>query len=109
MFSQNLHEPGTIFASLRSIKQRMEGLKVIYTIYRVFHLFWTGFLAFLTALPILERGTLDNLVWSETIFLATWLLGAVLLFTRRLNVFGMIFTLAPVVFTAPIFIFSLSI
>lgn len=80
-----------------------------YTIYRVFHLLWTGFLAFLTSMPILEHGSLDNVVWNETFFLTIWLLGASLLFTKRFNVFGMIFTLAPLVFTAPIFIFMLSI
>lgn len=80
-----------------------------YAFYRVFHLLWTGFLAFLTAIPIVERGSMDKFVWDETIFLVIWLLGATLLFARRLHVFGVIFTLAPVVFTAPIFIFMLSI
>lgn len=80
-----------------------------YTIYRVFHLLWTGFLAFLTAIPILERGSLDRVVWDETFFLTIWLLGASLLFTRNFDVFGMIFTLAPLIFTVPIFLFMLSI
>lgn len=80
-----------------------------YTIYRVFHLLWTGFLAFLTTIPILENGSLDPVVWNETFFLTMWFLGASLLFTRRFNVFGMIFTLAPVVITAPVFIFMLSL
>lgn len=83
---------------------------MIYAIYRVFHLLWTGFLAFLTAIPILEQGgALDKFVWNETFFLAIWLLGASLLFTKRFNVFGMIFTLAPLIITAPVFIFMLSI
>ncbi|HSJ38129.1 MAG TPA: hypothetical protein VK945_07925 [Planococcus sp. (in: firmicutes)] len=82
---------------------------MVYGIYRVFHLLWTGFLAFLTAIPILEQGALDRIVWSETFFLAMWVLGASLLFSRRFNVFGMIFTLAPLVYAAPIFIFMLSI
>lgn len=80
-----------------------------YTIYRVFHLIWTGFLAFLTAVPILERGGLERAVWGETFFLMIWLLGASLLFSKRFNIYGMIFTLAPLVFTAPVFIFILSI
>lgn len=82
---------------------------MIYALYRVFHLSWTGFLAYLTALPILQQGQIDKFVWNETFFLAIWLLGASLLFTHRLNIFGMIFTLAPLVFTAPVFIFMLSI
>lgn len=80
-----------------------------YTIYRIFHLLWTGFLAFLTALPIIEQGNLNSSLWGEGLFLTIWLLGASLLFTRRLNIFGVIFTLAPIVFTTPIFIFILSI
>ncbi len=84
-------------------------MKMAYAIYRVFHLLWTGFLAFLTSIPILERGSLGRVVWDETFFLTIWLLGASLLFTKRFNVYGMIFTLAPLVFTAPIFIFMLSI
>ncbi|PKH08503.1 MULTISPECIES: hypothetical protein [Planomicrobium] len=82
---------------------------MVYTIYRAFHLLWTGFLAFLTAIPILESGGLERAVLGETFFLMIWLLGATLLFSKRFNVYGMIFTLAPLVFTAPVFIFILSI
>jgi len=51
---------------------------------------WTGILAFLISIPILERGGIDRDVFDESFFIGIWIVGVALLFNKRLTKLGLI-------------------
>lgn len=75
--------------------------------YRFVHFLWTGLLAFLISIPILERGGIDREVIDDSLFIGIWFVGVVLLFNKRFTKLGLILMLASLVFIVPVFFFWL--
>lgn len=66
-------------------------------VYRILHLFMTGFMAFIVSIPFLE-GRMDQEVVDDGVVVFVWLVGAVIIFNKKVMSIGFILTTVPFIF-----------
>ena len=78
---------------------------MFFKVYRIIHIIWTAIFAFFISIPILERGSVDTVVYDDVFFVALWVIGVVFLFIKKLTKIGFILTIMPLLFAIFNFIF----
>ena len=68
------------------------------TIYRVFYTMGTAYIAFLISMPIIEKRGLDTSLIDDASAVLFWIIGFLLMFTKKYYRVGMFFAFFPILF-----------
>ena len=78
---------------------------MFFKLYRIVHILWTGIFTLLISIPIFENGQINRSIIDDSFFIVIWLLGVILVFTKRFIKYGFVLTLVPVLFILTLFVF----